>query len=92
MIYTGEGGCLLRSARNDLAGYPARTPLVETPARKGSIKDWMLTMDAEDLVSQLQMHGQPDSTVIVVLDGKDHALTGTVIGDSDEGEVYIYID
>ena len=49
-------------------------------------------MDAEDLVSQLQMHGKQDSAVIVVLDGKEHALTGTVIGDSDLGEVYIYAE
>ena len=33
-----EVGCLLRSARIDLAGYPARMPLVETPARKDSTK------------------------------------------------------
>ncbi len=49
-------------------------------------------MEAEDLISMIEMHGKPDSEVIIVIDGKEYKLTGTVIGDEDESAVYVYAE
>ena len=49
-------------------------------------------MEAEDLVFQMQMNGEAGNEVVIVIDGVDHKLTGTVIGDSGLGETYIYAE
>lgn len=52
-------------------------------------------MNAQDLVFQVETHGQSEAEVIIMIDGTEHRLTGTVVGDSEEGdsgELYIYAE
>ncbi len=48
-------------------------------------------MKAEDLINCLMLHCScPSDTVIIVIDGQNYKLDGTVIGDEDEETVFVY--
>ena len=50
-------------------------------------------MDVDDLMNCMEMHcSYPDDKVIIVINGKNYKLTGTVIGDEDENVIFIYAE
>lgn len=46
-------------------------------------------MDALDFVTEIDMHGKPESVVIIILNDKEYVPV-TIIG--DEGKLFIYVE
>ena len=50
-------------------------------------------MDVDDLMNCMVMHCScPNNEVIIVINGNEYKLTGTIIGDEDEGALFIYAE
>ena len=50
-------------------------------------------MDVDDLMNCMVMHcACPNDEVIIVIKGKEYKLTETIIGDEDEGAIFIYAE
>lgn len=48
-------------------------------------------MEVDDLMNCLMMHSSSKSNeVIIVIDGENYKLNGTIIGDEDENAVFVY--
>ncbi len=50
-------------------------------------------MEVDDLINCMAMHcSSPGDEVIIMINGKEYVLTGTIVGDENESALFIYAE